>query len=405
MKNKPILIIVILVLVAVGVGFSMRGTPDQIDPGVEVGNEPEDQAINTDTALTVTLEKIIKRKYNVGWVGGHSSGDAHIVDASELVALRWKSTNAIGCTGSGPGFSTENSPSTSDSHPMYSRTSALGHDRVIVPTAGNSATYTVTCTGLDGTTASDSLTITNSGPDVANVSTTGTTKPPTVTLEKTIKRNGNWTSYSADNATISADNATISAGESVSLRWESANTIGCTGSGPGFSTDYALSPPDGPPLYDRTSGFDGAIGPTAGNSATYTVTCAGLDGTTVSDSLTIINTNTSTTPIKAPTVTLEKNIVRNGSWVGYSTGNATVSAGGPVSLKWESANTIGCTGSSSGSGDFYFIFFPGDKTKGYYHSNAESTPGNSATYTVTCTGLDGTTASDSLTITNLGSDI
>ena len=87
-------------------------------------------------APTVTL----KRKYKGSW-----GEDDVTIKAGDRIDLKWSSTNADSCSGSGPGFSAS---------------ATSGYDWFIdEPTIGNSSTYTVTCTG-EGGSGQDSITIT-----------------------------------------------------------------------------------------------------------------------------------------------------------------------------------------------------------------------------------------------------
>ena len=195
--------------------------------------------------------------------GSWSSSNAGL-HPGQQVRLRWGSSRAESCEGSGPGFSTGSGDPTS------------GTDWYITePNIGEEQTYTVTCDDGRGRTDSDSITL---------------TRPMIVTLQRSID-NGSW----------SGSNATISAGQQVRLKWSSVNAAACTGSGAGFSTGSG----------DPTSGTDSTITePSIGNSTTYRVTCtAGSD--TRYDSLTINH------PTPAPTATLERNI-DGGSSVSYT---------------------------------------------------------------------------------------
>ena len=168
---------------------------------------------------TATLEQ------RVGSSGSWSGGDVNIVTGSEI-HLKWSSTNATSCSGSGSGFSTSGLNGTDTS--------------ITEPAAGNSITYKVTCTGAGGS-AEDSLTVTAVG-------------VVTATLEQRIGSDGSW----------SGDDVTINPGQQINLKWSSTNATSCSATGGGFSAS-------------AVSGTDTSITePTVGNSTVYKVLYWGL---------------------------------------------------------------------------------------------------------------------------------
>ena len=277
----------------------------------------------------------LKRKYKGEW-----NSDDVVGDMGGGVAFRWESTYAQYCNATGFSFNTNQK--------------THGTDWFITePTIGNSETYTVTCTGAGGV-VSDSITVTNQ-------------PTPTVTLEQKYK--GVW----------STEDVTILVGDRVDLKWNSTYVDSCSAtSGSGFGTG------------DNTNGYDWFIDePTEGNSETFTVTCTGPSGT-VSDSITI-------TAVGLPTVTLESRINREvgnmlweeGTWSDSST--VDMRDGDDIDLRWNSTNTNICQ-ATSGNG-----FSTGGETSGHdYTIDNPNTKYN--TYTVTCTGWGGSTASDSVLI-------
>ena len=75
--------------------------------------------------------------------------------------------------------------------------------------------------------------------------------------------------------------------------------------------------------------------------------------------------------------------------------DVTIMPGDQVALSWQSADATSC----SANGNFVI---PPDKTAfGYDLYVIEPGPGSSTTYTVTCNGYYGSTASDSIAVTNL----
>ena len=307
-------------------------------------HETESISITTrNPAPTATLEQRIGNS-------GTWSGSNVTINVGQQVHLKWSSTNADSCTGSGTGFST------------YSTGGSLsGTDYSITePTAGTSTTYTVTCTQGTATT-SDSITVTNAS-----------TPTLTATLEQRIGNSGTW----------STSNVTINVGQQVHLKWSSTNASSCTGSGGvgGFSTGASST----------TSGTDDTITePTAGTSTTYTVTCTGVDSN-ITDSITV-TTNTNGIGV-IQTATLEQRIGNSGTWSGSGT---TINAGDEIQLQWSSTNASSCTGSGGVGG---FSTGASSTTSGIDTSITEPSAGNSTTYTVTCT--QGTaTVSDSIEVT------
>ena len=240
----------------------------------------------------------------------------HIYDGEEI-KLRWISTDANSCTGSGDGFSVSG---------------VSGIDATVTePSAGDSTTYTVTCTG-DGGTATDSLTV-------------STRLPPTANLERQVD-SGSW----------SPNDAVITDTDQVSLGWSSTDAASCSGAGDGFDTGGAVL---------GTDYF--IIEPLAGTSTTYTVTCVG-GSYTIFDSLTI-------TTAKRPTATLERQI-NSGYW---GVADATIIGNDQVSLRWSSTDATACGGTN----------FTAATTSGIDATITEPTAGNSITYTVTCNGPGG----------------
>ena len=377
-----------------------------------------------DMRVTIPHPPTVNLQQRIGNSGSWSGSNVSFT-GNRQVQLKWSSTNARSCSGTGSGFYV-NSTSGSDTS-------------ITEPTVGNSRTYTVTCDGGGGT-GSDSIIVTNvtlptaalersidsgvswsgsnlsltgnqqvrlrwsssnanscsgsgsgfsasgtSGSDIsiteptAGNSTTYTvtctggggsasdsitvTKPavPTVTLQQRVYSGGSWSSYRASDVAITGS-------QQVGLKWTSSNVTSCTHTGgSGF---YA----------NATSGTDGGINePSVGNSRTYSISCSGAGGT-VTDSLTV-------TKPSVPTAALERSIDSGVSWSGS---NLSLTGNQQVRLRWSSSNADSCSGSGSG--------FSASGTSGSDISITEPTAGNSTTYTVTCTGGGGS-ASDSITVT------
>ena len=104
------------------------------------------------------------------WVGGGPwhSGDA-VVTTADQVTLGWSASNATGCTGSGPDFTTSGTASGTDHF-------------ILEPELNASTTFSISCVG-GGFTATDSLIMT-------------TALGPAATLERQIN-GGYWRSANA----------------------------------------------------------------------------------------------------------------------------------------------------------------------------------------------------------------
>ena len=263
------------------------------------------------------------------------------------VSLRWSSEYAESCSGSGSDFSTG--------------TTVSGIDHFIgEPSAGNSETYTLTCTADYGAVTTESITVTN--------------LDPVAILEQRVGDDGVW----------SADDVTIEPDDEVELRWSSINAHTCVAS----TIGYRYSP-------DTYFSIDGGFETGTDNSATgtdydiiepvldrdtiYTVSCSGGYGTT--------SANLTVKTRAMPAVTLEQRIY-NGTW---SSDDVTIADGDVVHLRWTSTNATSCTGTGPDFGVF--------STNGIDFLVTEPTAGNSSTFTVTCSNLSGT-ASDSIIVTN-----
>ena len=217
-------------------------------------HETESISITTrNPAPTATLEQRIND--TAAW----SESDVTIISGDDI-RLKWSSTNASSCTGSGGvgGFSTG----------VSSTTSGVD-DSILEPGVGSSATYTVTCTGSGGS-VSDSITVTKQS-------------PPTVTMETQVGT-GTW---STNNYIM------INITDEVSIKWSSTDSTSCTGTGSGFNVS-------------NTSGTDTDITEPGTNSeTTYTVTCTGPGGSTTKNIIL-------STLLTLPTLTLTPDRIQSG---------------------------------------------------------------------------------------------
>ena len=238
-------------------------------------------------------------------VTANLSVDDNSITRGDSTTLRWSSSNATTCSGSGSGFSTGNATNGSDG---------------ISPTS--STTYTVTCSGSGGS-ASDSVSVSVSSPP----------SPPSASIEvRNTTQGGSWT----------GNNITINAGDQIALRWDSSNASSCNGSN--FSTGGA---DDG----ETTTVTE----PSAGSDTVYSVSCS-----SASDSLRV--TALGTTPELASnksqvrqgeSVTLSYNMQGNdptqctlvGPGVSYLAGSFSGQTGTlSVSISGDSTYTLTCPG-------------------------------------------------------------
>jgi hypothetical protein len=175
--------------------------------------------------------------------------------AGDEVALRWTSTDASSCIGSGTNGVSGASFSTGN---MASGTDAT----ITEPLPGDTTTYTLVCQGGAGKTATSTLSVTAAAATTATLLRCNASTDPQA--------------CSAGSSGWQAGNMTIVPGEEVWLRWNSNNATSCGGSN--FDTGNA------------TSGTQNNVNePPAGTSREYAVTCDDNDSTTpaVSSNLTI----------------------------------------------------------------------------------------------------------------------
>jgi hypothetical protein len=163
---------------------------------------------------------------------------------------------------------------------------------------------------------------------------------------------GTVTLPGAPTVTLSASPASITAGSSSTLAWNTTNTTACTASG-GWSGTLA------------TSGRQ-VVSPAS--STTYTLACTGTNG-----SATQSTTVTVSGVAPAPTVAI-------------SVAPASVVAGASATLIWSSTNAASCTASNGWAG--------AKATSG----TQSVSPTVNTTYTLVCTGANGTTAPQSATV-------
>lgn len=163
-------------------------------------------------------------------------------------------------------------------------------------------------------------------------------------------------------ATFTDGPITINFGTAPELQWTSANVTSCTATNAWTGSK-------------QTSGTE----PQGNlfNTAIYVLTCTGPNGT-VSDSF-VVNV-LQPTPTPAPNLPfLDLKIRPLNSGQAFTDGPITINQGQPVELQWNSQNVSNCTASNGWNGS--------KATDG-----AQSTSGlsSSTTFTLTCTGPNGT---------------
>jgi hypothetical protein len=228
---------------------------------------------------------------------------ATAVGNGATTTLTWTSTNATACTGAG-GWTGALAPSGTQ------RTAALA----------TTTTYSITCSGPGGTST-----------------------PATVTVAI----------VAAATVSLTAAPQALAVGGSATLTWNSTNATACTAAG----------------------GWAGAE-PTSGTQVTgaltmstaYSLTCIGPGGASPSVAVTVA-------VVPAPTISLMAT-------------PRSLAAGGSATLTWAATNATSCTASGAWSG--------AQPTSGTLGTGALSA---SATYSLVCSGLGGTSSTVSATVT------
>ncbi len=158
---------------------------------------------------------------------------------------------------------------------------------------------------------------------------------------------------------------TVTVNTPVTLTWSSQNVTVCTASGSWTGS--------------RSLGSSEVVTPTTAGSRTYTLTCTDADNATVSDSVTVVATDDSVPPPSSPAVDLKAN---------NQDGTLTVTVNTPVTLTWSSQNVATCDASGA---------WTGSRSLGSSETITPTTAGSRA-YTLTCTGANNATVSDSVTV-------
>ncbi len=299
--------------------------------------------------------------------------------------LSWSSSNVSSCTASGG----------------WSGTKATSGTQSVSPTANT--TYTITCTGSNGSTNRS-----------VNVAVTSGTAAPTVTISAnptSISSSGSstltWSSTNATTCTASggwSGTKSTSGTQSVSLSATTTYTLACTGAGGSANQSVSVNVGTGNPpsknfvigdtvrttssLNIRSSATGSVLGVqplgslgTVVSNAVYNVNAAGywwnVDFNSGVDGWGYENFLEKTTPTPPPTPQPTVSITATPS---------SISSGSSSTLTWSSTNATSCTASGGWSGS--------KQTSG----TQSVSPTATTNYTITCTGAGGTVA-QSVTVT------
>jgi len=251
--------------------------------------------------------------------------------AGNAAALTWSTVNASACTASG----------------SWSGSKALLGNAVSTPTltTAGTYTYTLTCSGIGGTSGvgSASLTVTPAAASIAG---------------------------------FSASPTSIQTNQSTLLAWSSTGATACTASGGVGNGSDGWGGPVG------TSSAGISVGPiTTAGTYTYSLACTGPGGPSAPQSLNV--TVTSPTPPPPATAT------------GFTATPSTLNTGSSASLTWSSTNATSCT-AGGGTGSDGWTGSVGTSSSGT--SVGPFSSAGTYTYTLTCTGPGGTGSSTSVAI-------
>jgi hypothetical protein len=260
------------------------------------------------------------------------------IPTGQSTSLSWATTDATSCTaGGGTG---------SDGWTGSEPTSSSGQSVGPFATAGN-YTYNLTCTGPGGTSIPSSVTVT--------VTSGGVLPLPTITAFVAVP-------------------TTIQVGQSTTFTWAAINATSCTATGGSGNDQWSGSEP--------IASVASVIGPlnTAG-SYTYTLTCTGPGGSSSASNVTI--TVGAATP--APTIGL------------FLATPSSVQVGQSTTLTWVTVNAASCAATGGATGDGWAGSTEPPASLGT--AIGPYTAAGVYTYTLTCTGVGGTSAPLSTTVT------
>jgi len=260
-------------------------------------------------------------------IRANNSDGPIIIATNSSAVLTWSSSNVASCTASG---SWGGSKSTSGN--MSS------------PLITSSSTFTITCTGSNGT-ASDSVIVNSTG-----------------TISVDIKANNS-------DGPINVDNNTV-----TNLSWTSLNASSCTASG-NWSGSKTAANSEALPTHQNASGTIA--------TKTYTITCTNAAGSSATDTVTV---NVSATPY-VPTVTLKINDTYNSAtpFVVIQTGTASQFSS-QFTLSWVSTSSTSCTASGAWSGAKDLVAY---ENKTVTIGSGDAVQDYDKRFTITCTGPGG----------------
>lgn len=181
---------------------------------------------------TITVVNVVPNVPAVNFTVNGGQGPVTITNG-QSATLAWTTSDATACTASG----------------AWSGGKATSGSEAVTPTSNS--TYTLTCTGPGGST------------------------PKSVTVNV---NNTNPNTPAVDLSVNGGSSASVQTGSTVNLSWSSANVSSCTASGD-WSGAKAVSG-------SETTGALNNVG-----TLTYTLTCAGNNGSSVNDSVTVSVTN------------------------------------------------------------------------------------------------------------------
>ncbi len=389
-----------------------------------------DLTVRNANSPTVTLYQT--HRTNGAWSGWQTSNAT--INAGDPVYLRWVSANTTSCTATaGNGFGTGGATNGRD-------------DDINEPAAGRSEDYSVRCVGPGGA-ATDSIRITarvSQQPPTATISQDKSTTVKGESFALTYGRGGGGTATScrleyrapggswklnASNsgglttlhpapvavgtwswrtqctgpggtsawvslnhtvtnspqpptATISQSSASTQTGQAFTV------TYGRSGGGTATSCTLQRRSPGGSfGNIHSNNGGTSVVNQTLSTSGTwsYRANCTGPGGTSAWVSL----NHTVTFP--SPTVTLRvRNTTDNTGW---TPNNITIDVGDQIALNWTSTNASSCSGNN---------FSTGGAPNGTQNNVTEPTLGTSIAYTVQCTGLNGSSVNDVISVSAIG---
>jgi hypothetical protein len=267
----------------------------------------------------------------------NGSGGTTYLPLGSSFTLKWKSANAKTCAAS-----------------TYRLNGGASVAWGVVPNTAvtfigtltiNSLSYTIKCTGWDGSVAAKTVTIRT---------------PPPLSISLTLNEQTGPLS--------------LAQGAPFTLSWSSKNATTCS-TASSYNINGVSSP--WPVGANSTVVYTGTF---SGRSLSYTLTCTGLDGSSASKT------------VSMAALPLSITITLNGQ-----TGDLTLTQSAAFTLEWSSRNAANCAAASEFRVNGAAYPWPvGANTTVAFNGTFS---GNSLSYTLTCTGYDGTVASRTVSMT------